>query len=203
LTCYNNSKAMDFSGEPQLEAHTLKEELIPNFHLLDHHVQTEIVNILETLVAHPSKRVVQEFSRLGLLEEAPLLRAHIWKRKPAFTSVLLETLTLDPASWAQTKRNHHELYKTLIDKFIGHYADDQDLLNLHEEFDDVLWGEIELDTRRTHSAFNFYQKQVEHTLIYLKRPTKNSDVLTRILYIWGKTNSTVRYVQGYSSSHAA
>ena len=61
-----------------------------------------------------------------------------------------------------------------------------------------MWGEIELDTRRTHSAFNFYQKQVDHTRIYLKRPTKNSDVLTRILYIWGKTNSTVRYVQGYS-----
>jgi hypothetical protein len=71
---------LSFSAESEVEAHTLKEELIPNFNLLDHNVQTEIVNILETLVSHPSKRVVQEFSRLGLLEEAPLLRAHIWKR---------------------------------------------------------------------------------------------------------------------------
>lgn len=86
-------------------------------------MQTEIVNILETLVSHPSKRVVQDFSKLGLLEEAPLLRAHIWKRKHGFSSVLLETLSLDPASWAQAKHHHHELYKTLVDKFIGHYAD--------------------------------------------------------------------------------
>jgi hypothetical protein len=188
---------MNFSAESQLETHTLKEELIPNFHLLDHHVQTEIVNILETLVSHPSKRVVQEFSRLGLLEEAPLLRAHIWKRTSLPIAVLLETHSLDPSTWAHTKRAHHELYRTLVDRFIGHYADEQDLLNLREQFDESLWGEIELDTRRTHSAFNFYQKQVEHTRIYLKRPTKNSDVLTRILYVWGKTNPTVRYVQGY------
>lgn len=31
---------MDFSAESQVETHILKEELIPNFHLLDHHVQT-------------------------------------------------------------------------------------------------------------------------------------------------------------------
>lgn len=73
---------MNFSEDSEMEAHTLKEELIPNFNLIDHHVQTEIVNILETLVSHPSKRVLQEFSRLGLLEETPLLRAHIWKRIP-------------------------------------------------------------------------------------------------------------------------
>jgi hypothetical protein len=84
----------------------------------------------------------------------------------------------------------------LVEKFIGRYADEEDLLSLREQFDETLWGEIELDTRRTHSAFNFYQKQVEHTSIYLKRPTKNSDVLSRILYIWGKINCTVRYVQG-------
>jgi hypothetical protein len=69
-------------------------------------------------------------------------------------------------------------------------------LNIKEDFDASLWGEIELDTRRTHSALNFYQKQIDHTKIYLKKPTKNSDVLSRILYIWGKSNSTVRYVQG-------
>lgn len=46
MVSYNNSKAMDFSGEAEVEAHTLKEELVPNFHLLDHNVQTEIVNIL-------------------------------------------------------------------------------------------------------------------------------------------------------------
>jgi hypothetical protein len=37
---------MNFSEEVEIEIHTLKEELVPNFNLLDHHVQTEIVNIL-------------------------------------------------------------------------------------------------------------------------------------------------------------
>ena len=38
------------------------------------------MHILDLLLTHPDKRQVQEFSRLGLLEEAPLLRSHIWKR---------------------------------------------------------------------------------------------------------------------------
>ena len=67
---------------------------------------------------------------------------------------------------------------------------------MRQGFDTTLWTEIELDTRRTHSALNFYQKNIEHTKIYANKPTKNSDVLTRILYIWGKINPAVRYVQG-------
>ena len=60
--------------------HTLKDELVPNFSLLDHNVQKEIVHILDLLLTRPDKKVIQEFSRLGFLEEAPLLRSHIWKR---------------------------------------------------------------------------------------------------------------------------
>lgn len=32
--------------------------------------------------------------------------------------------------------------------------------------------------------------------MYLNKKTKNHDVMSRILYIWGKINPTVRYVQG-------
>lgn len=118
-----------------------------------------------------------------------------------FILVLLETLPNNPQLWPFTKRNNQELYRTLVDKFVGKFADDDDLLDMRESFDQTLWGEIELDTRRTHSAFNFFQKSIEHTKIYLNRITKNSDVLSRILYIWGKINPTVRYVQGYSCDY--
>lgn len=69
-------------------------------------------------------------------------------------------------------------------------------INNDRNFDMVLWGEIELDTKRTHSALNFFQKDIEHTKIYANKKTKNSDILSRILYIWGKINPTIRYVQG-------
>jgi hypothetical protein len=80
---------------------------------------------------------------------------------------------------------------------MGRYIDEEDLLNIKDSIDTQLWNEIELDTRRTHSILNFFQKSIEHTTIYLQRATRNSDVLSRILYIWGKINPTVRYVQGY------
>jgi hypothetical protein len=52
---------------------------VPHFTLLDHAVQTEIVNVLDLLATRPEKARIQEFSRLGHLEEAPLLRSHLWK----------------------------------------------------------------------------------------------------------------------------
>jgi hypothetical protein len=112
-------------------------------------------------------------------------------------SVLLDTLPPNPELWLPTKRTNLELYRSLCDKFIGKYLDEEDLLGVKDTFDNPLWNEIELDTRRTHSILNFFQKSIEHTTIYLGRATKNSDVLSRILYIWGKINPTVRYVQGY------
>lgn len=33
--------------------------------------------------------------------------------------------------------------------------------------------------------------------MFASKSTKHCDVLTKILYIWGKINPTVRYVQGY------
>ena len=38
--------------------------------------------------------------------------------------------------------------------------------------------------------------QITHTKIFLTKPTKNHNIMSRILYIWGKINPTVRYVQG-------
>lgn len=118
--------------------------------------------------------------------------------------VLLETLPNDPPRWTPTKRTNAELYRSLLDKFTVRYVDEEDLLGGRVGvLDGALWAEIELDTRRTHSALNFFQKSIEHTRIYLNRPTKNSDVLSRILYVWGRMNPTVRYVQGYPPPHAA
>jgi hypothetical protein len=33
--------------------------------------------------------------------------------------------------------------------------------------------------------------------MFLGKITKNYDIMSRILYVWGKINPTVRYVQGY------
>jgi hypothetical protein len=44
---------MNFEESPSIEAHTLKEELIPNFTLLDHNVQKELVHIMELLLNKP------------------------------------------------------------------------------------------------------------------------------------------------------
>lgn len=40
---------------------------MPHFTLLDHAVQTEIVNVLDLLATRPDKARIQEFSRLGHL----------------------------------------------------------------------------------------------------------------------------------------
>lgn len=53
-----------------------------------------------------------------------------------------------------------------------------------------------MDTKRTHSTINFFQSEINFTKVYGDGPTKHSDVMTRILYVWSKTNSSVRYVQG-------
>jgi hypothetical protein len=37
---------MNFTEYSHIEVHTLKDELVPNFSLLDHNVQKEIVNTL-------------------------------------------------------------------------------------------------------------------------------------------------------------
>lgn len=44
---------MDFEEGTGIEVHTLKQDLIPNFTLLDHNVQKELVHILELLLTQP------------------------------------------------------------------------------------------------------------------------------------------------------
>lgn len=106
---------------------------MPNFNLLDHNVQKEIVNVLDILLTQPDKKVIQEFSRLGHLEEAPSLRSHIWK-------LLLDTIPPNPEQWLPTKKSNLELYRSLTDKFMGKYIDEDDLLSIKENFDSQLWS---------------------------------------------------------------
>lgn len=77
------------------------------------------------------------------------------------------------------------------------YVDEQDLLDLgNNTFDQELWEEIVLDTKRTHSSLNFFQSEIAWGKVFASKITKHCDMLSRILYIWGKTNPTIRYVQG-------
>lgn len=50
---------MNISEESEYEVLALKEELIPNFNLLDHQVQVELINILDTILAQPPKKTIQ------------------------------------------------------------------------------------------------------------------------------------------------
>jgi hypothetical protein len=54
--------------------------------------------------------------------------------------VLLETLPATPELWAPTKKKNYELYRSLIDKFVGRYVDEEDLLSMKEDFDSQLWN---------------------------------------------------------------
>lgn len=79
------------------------------------------------------------------------------------------------------------------------HIDHEDLLGIAESdnpFDQGLWDEIMLDTRRTHSTLNFFQTEVHEIKVYGTKPTRHCDILTRILYVWAKVNGSVRYVQG-------
>ena len=72
---------------------------MPNFSLLDHHVQKEILHVIDVLLIAPDKKTIQEFSRLGVLEEAPLLRSLIWKR---ISFCIDASIALDFASQPRT-----------------------------------------------------------------------------------------------------
>lgn len=162
-------------------------------------VRLEVNEMLKNIIkARGNKTRLRELSRMWALEEVPLLRSHIWKCKLSPYAVLLETLDGPAESWEQTRINNAELYRALRAKFLPSYVDDDDLLDLGgSNMDQELWDEIALDTKRTHSALNFFQAEVSFGRVFASKPTKHCDMLGRILYIWGKTNPTVRYVQGY------
>lgn len=111
--------------------------------------------------------------------------------------VLLGVLDADYQTWEKTRAKNAELYQALKNKFFTSYIDEDDLLEMGtKNFDQELWDEIALDTKRTHTNLNFFQALVSFGKVYASKPTRHCDMLTRILYVWGKTNSTVRYVQG-------
>ena len=43
---------------------------------------------------------------------------------------------------------------------------------------------------------HFFQAESHKNKIYKSKETKHFDILSKILYIWGKINPAVRYVQG-------
>jgi hypothetical protein len=52
-------------------------------------------------------------------------------------------LPLDPEKWEETKIHNLILYKSLVEKFLGTYLDEEDLLDLgssNYKFDENLWS---------------------------------------------------------------
>lgn len=71
--------------------------------------------------------------------------------------------------------------------------------------DQELWEDIEKDTRRTRSEMDFFQRPTQYPLKYIndvlikdenESAESHSTVLSRILFIYGKLNPGVGYVQG-------
>ena len=69
--------------------------------------------------------------------------------------------------------------------------------------DFYLWEEVEKDTKRTRSELDLFSQPTTKLLtrclsreLTRKDPEVHSDVLSRILYVYGKLNPGVRYVQG-------
>jgi hypothetical protein len=67
--------------------------------------------------------------------------------------------------------------------------------------DDKMWNEIAKDTRRTRSGMDFFQKSPDVHFedkenVHRVEDEKHIDVLTRILYIYGKNHPDVSYTQG-------
>lgn len=118
--------------------------------------------------------------------------------------VLLESLPLKYSLWRERRYANHQTYLKLLEGQL--HIDHDDLLELatgDSTFDQTLWDEIMLDTKRTHSVLNFFQTEVHEIKVYGTKPTRHYDILCRILYVWAKVNGSVRYVQGYFCRDAA
>ena len=104
-------------------------------------VRVEVQEALRKIImAKGEKRRLNELSRMWVLEETPLLRAHLWKCTIANNEVMLETLDGPSESWEQTRRNNLSLYQALRDKFLPSYVDEEDLLDISgNTVDRELW----------------------------------------------------------------
>lgn len=76
-----------------------------------------------------------------------------------------------------------------------------DWYNYYKDFN--LWEEVEKDTKRTRSELDLFSQPTSKPLnkclsriLTRSEPELHSDVLSRILFIYGKLNPGVRYVQG-------
>ena len=71
---------MDFqSSTTSNDEEILRQELVPNYSLLTPSIRARVDDVLNLLVVCTEKTMIQSFSRMGLFEETPLLRSHLWK----------------------------------------------------------------------------------------------------------------------------
>lgn len=85
----------------------IRSQLVPNFHNLDSQVQHELNNTLSKIYAHSkSKHELGDISRKVILDEAPLLRSHLWKCNPNLMLVLLGVYDGDWQKWPQLRKKN-------------------------------------------------------------------------------------------------
>ena len=137
----------------------------------------------------------------GLPDDISCIRSLIWK-------ILLNSLSLNINEWNDNLNNNRKKYNEYKNKlneqmkiFNKCKNNNDHPLNINNNskwkkyFDDLeLLNQIKKDINRTKTHLNFFSKQCK--LNKNNNNESNSDVMLRILFIYGKKHPEVKYVQG-------
>ena len=137
----------------------------------------------------------------GLPDDISCIRSLIWK-------ILLNSLSLNINEWNDNLNNNRKKYNEYKNKlneqmkiFNKCKNNNDHPLNINNNskwkkyFDDLeLLNQIKKDINRTKTHLNFFSKKCK--LNKNNNNESNSDVMLRILFIYGKKHPEVKYVQG-------
>ena len=137
----------------------------------------------------------------GLPDDISCIRSLIWK-------ILLNSLSLNINEWNDNLNNNRKKYNEYKNKlneqmkiFFKCKNKNDHPLNINNNskwkkyFDDLeLLNQIKKDINRTKTHLNFFSKKCK--LNKNNNNESNSDVMLRILFIYGKKHPEVKYVQG-------
>ena len=104
----------------------------------------------------------------------------------------------------QSKTTEKRITRVVVGSDVDHPLSTSKTSEWNTYFKDMtLWDEIEKDTKRTRNELDFFQKQTGKPMAFSysktvmkSDPETHIDVLSRILFIYGKLNPGIGYIQG-------
>lgn len=129
----------------------------------------------------------------GIPDECNGLRSLCWK-------ILLGYLPPFTSKWSSLLEVNRSNYR----RFLGEYSTQLAASSKSRAECNTLWDEISKDTRRTRAGMHFFQNEVSPSTnqasdkenVQSNSKETHSSVLARILYVYGRLNPEVGYVQG-------